>query len=243
MGKLDGKVAVITAATSGMALATAKLFVEEGAYVFITGRRQQVLDEAVKAIGRNVTGVQGDASRLEDLDRLFETVKREKGSIDILFSSAGRGEFATIDQVSEQHFDDTFDLNVRGTLFTVQKALKLFNDNGSIILNGSIASVKGFPAFGVYSASKAAVRSFARTWLNELKDRRIRVNVISPGPIDTAIMVPLGEEAKKQFTALIPRGEIGRPEEIATTALFLASSDSSFINGVELFVDGGLVAI
>lgn len=243
MGKLDGKVAVITAATSGMALATAKLFVEEGAYVFITGRRQQVLDEAVKAIGCNVTGVQGDASRLEDLDRLFETVKREKGSIDILFSSAGRGEFATIDQVSEQHFDDTFDLNVRGTLFTVQKALKLFNDNGSIILNGSIASVKGFPAFGVYSASKAAVRSFARTWLNELKDRRIRVNVISPGPIDTAIMVPLGEEAKKQFTALIPRGEIGRPEEIATTALFLASSDSSFINGVELFVDGGLVAI
>jgi NAD(P)-dependent dehydrogenase (short-subunit alcohol dehydrogenase family) len=243
MGKLDGKIAVLTAATSGMALATAKLFVEEGAYVFITGRRQDVLDRAVKEIGRNVTGVQGDASKLDDLDRLFETVKREKGSIDVLFASAGRGEFATVDQVTEQHFDDTFDLNVRGTLFTVQKALKLFNDNGSIILNGSIAGVRGFPAFGVYAASKAAVRSFARTWLNELKDRRIRVNVISPGPIDTPILEPLGEEAKKQFTSMIPRGEIGRPEEIATTALFLASNDSSFVNGVELFVDGGLVAI
>ena len=243
MGKLDGKVAVLTAATSGMALATAKLFVQEGAYVYISGRRQEALDKAVKEIGRNVTGVRGDASKLDDLDRLFETVKREKGSIDVLFASAGRGEFATVDQVTEQHFDETFDLNVRGTLFTVQKALKLFNDNGSIILNGSIAGVKGFPAFGVYAASKAAVRSFARTWLNELKDRRIRVNVISPGPIDTPILEPLGEEAKKQFTSLIPRGEIGRPEEIATTALFLASSDSSFVNGVELFVDGGLVSI
>jgi len=243
MGKLNGKVAVITAATSGMALATAKLFVEEGAYVFITGRRQDKLDEAVKAIGKNVTGVQGDASKLADLDRLYATVKKEKGHIDILFASAGRGEFATLGEVTEQHFDDTFDLNVRGTLFTVQKALPLFNDNGSIILNGSIAGVKGFPAFGVYAASKAALRSFARTWLNELKDRRIRVNVISPGPIDTPILEPLGPAAKEQFTALIPRGEIGRPEEIATTALFLASSDSSFINGVDLFVDGGLVAI
>jgi len=243
MGKLNGKVAVITAATSGMALATAKLFVEEGAYVFITGRRQDKLDEAVKAIGKNVTGVQGDASNLADLDRLYATVKKEKSHIDILFASAGRGEFATLGEVTEQHFDDTFDLNVRGTLFTVQKALPLFNDNGSIILNGSIAGVKGFPAFGVYAASKAALRSFARTWLNELKDRRIRVNVISPGPIDTPILEPLGPAAKEQFTALIPRGEIGRPEEIATTALFLASSDSSFINGVDLFVDGGLVAI
>ena len=243
MGKLNGKVAVITAATSGMALATAKLFVEEGAYVFITGRRQDKLDEAVKAIGKNVTGVQGDASKLADLDRLYATVKKEKSHIDILFASAGRGEFATLGEVTEQHFDDTFDLNVRGTLFTVQKALPLFNDNGSIILNGSIAGVKGFPAFGVYAASKAALRSFARTWLNELKDRRIRVNVISPGPIDTPILEPLGPAAKEQFTALIPRGEIGRPEEIATTALFLASSDSSFINGVDLFVDGGLVAI
>lgn len=243
MGKLDGKVAVITAGTSGMALATAKLFVAEGAYVFITGRNQQRLDEAVKAIGRNVTGVQADSSKLEDLDKLFEVVKKEKGSIDVLFASAGRGEFATIDQVTEQHFDETFDLNVRGTVFTVQKALKLFNDGGSIILNGSIAAVKGFPAFGVYSASKAALRSFARAWVSELASRLIRVNVISPGPIDTPILEPLDAETKEQFTQMIPRKKIGRPEEIATTALFLASSDSSFVNGVDLFVDGGIVAI
>ena len=243
MGKLDGKVAVITAATSGMALATAKLFVEEGAYVFITGRRKDALDEAVKTIGRNVTGVQGDASNLADLDRLYDTVKKEKGHIDILFASAGRGEFAPIGQITEQHFDDTFDLNVRGTLFTVQKALPLFTDGGSIILNGSIVSIKGFPAFGVYAASKAAVRSFARTWVNDLKDRKIRVNVISPGPIDTPALDPLGEEAKEGFKSQIPLGTLGRPEEIATTALFLASKDSSFVNGVELYVDGGTVAI
>ena len=243
MGKLEGKVAVITAATSGMALATAKLFVEEGAYVYITGRRQDKLDEAVKLIGKNVTAVQGDAAKLADLDRLYDTVRREKGRIDILFASAGFGEFATLDKVTEQHFDTTFDLNVRGTLFTVQKALALLNDNGSVILNGSIASVKGFPSFGVYNASKAAVRSFARTWLLELKDRRIRVNVLSPGTIDTPALDPLGAEAKQQFTALIPRGEMGRPEEIATVALFFASSDSSFVNGVELFVDGGTAQI
>ena len=233
MGKLNGKVAVITAATSGMALATAKLFVEEGAYVFITGRRQDKLDEAVKLIGRNVTGVQGDASNLGDLDRLYETVKREKGKIDILFASAGRGETAKLEEVTEEHFDNTFDLNVRGTLFTVQKALPLFSDNGSIFLNGSIASIKGYPAFGVYSASKAAVRSFARTWLLELKGRGIRVNILSPGPIDTAIMESLGEESKEYFKSQVPRGELGRPEEIATVALFLASSDSSFVNGIE----------
>jgi NAD(P)-dependent dehydrogenase (short-subunit alcohol dehydrogenase family) len=243
MGKLDGKVAVITAGTSGMALATAKLFVEEGAYVFITGRRKDKLDEAVKLIGKNVTGVQGDASNLADLDRLYDTVKREKGKIDILFASAGRGEFATLEQVTEEHFDTTFDLNVRGTLFTVQKALPLFNDNGSIFLNGSIVTIKGFPAFGVYSASKAAVRSFARTWLVELKDRGIRVNILSPGPIDTPILEPLGAEAKAQFTAMVPLGRMGRSEEIATVALFLASSDSSFVNGIELFVDGGTAQI
>jgi NAD(P)-dependent dehydrogenase (short-subunit alcohol dehydrogenase family) len=243
MGKLEGKTAVITAATSGMALATAKLFVEEGAFVFITGRRKEKLDEAVELIGRNITGIQGDAANLADLDRLYETVKRQKGRIDILFASAGQGEFATLDQVTEEHFDKTIGLNVRGTLFTVQKALPLFNDNGSIILNGSIAGVKGFPAFGVYSASKAAVRSFARTWLVELKERRIRVNVLSPGTIDTPALDPLGADAKESFKALIPRGEMGRPEEIATAALFLASSDSSFVNGVELFVDGGTAQI
>ena len=243
MGKLEGKVAVITAGTSGMALATAQLFVAEGAYVFITGRRKEKLDEAVKLIGKNVTGVQGDAANLRDLDRLYETVKREKGKIDVLFASAGQGEIATLEKVTEEHFDKTFGLNVRGTLFTVQKALPLFNDNGSIVLNGSIAGIKGFPSFGVYSASKAALRSFARTWLLELKDRRIRVNVLSPGTIDTPALDPLGADAKNSFKALIPRGEMGRPEEIATVALFLASSDSSFVNGVELFVDGGTAQI
>jgi NAD(P)-dependent dehydrogenase (short-subunit alcohol dehydrogenase family) len=243
MGKLKGKVAVITAATSGMALATAKLFVEEGAYVFITGRRQDALDKAVKAIGRNVTGVQGDAGVLADLDRLYDVVKREKGKIDILFASAGAGELTKIGEVTEEGFDKIFDLNVRGTLFTVQKALPLFNDGGSIFMNGSIAGIKGFPNFSVYSASKAAVRSFARTWLVDLKDRNIRVNVLSPGTIDTPILDPLGPEMKEAFKSLIPRGEMGRPEEIATAALFLASSDSSFVNGIELFVDGGTAQI
>ena len=243
MGKLNGKVAVITAATSGMALATAKLFVAEGAYVFITGRDKTKLDAAVKAIGKNVTGVQGDAANLADLDRLYETVKKEKGHIDILFASAGRGELAKIGEVTEEHFDTTFDLNVRGTLFTVQKALPLFNDGGSIFLNGSIASIKGFPAFGVYAASKAAVRSFARTWLNDLKDRKIRVNVLSPGTIDPPILDPLGADTKAYFATLGPRGEIGRPEEIATVALFLASDDSSYVNGIELYVDGGTAQI
>src|SRR5208282_305659 len=219
MSKLKGKVAVITAATSGMALATAKLFVEEGAYVFITGRRQDKLDEAVKLIGKNVTGVQGDAAKLADLDRLYETVKREKGKIDILFASAGQGEFATLEQVTEDHFDKTFGLNVRGTLFTVQKALPLFNDNGSIFLNGSIASIKGFPAFGVYSASKAALRSFARTWTVDLKARNIRVNVLSPRTIDTPILEGVPKDAIDGFVALIPRGKMRRPEEIATAAL------------------------
>jgi NAD(P)-dependent dehydrogenase (short-subunit alcohol dehydrogenase family) len=244
MGKLDGKVAVITGGTSGMALATARLFVEEGAYVFLTGRRQEVVDEAVKLIGRNVTGVQGDAANLEDLDRLFATVKREKGKIDVLFASAGSGESAKIGEVTEKHFDTVFGLNTRGTLFTVQKALPLFNDSGSIIMNGSVASIKGWPEFSVYSASKAALRSFARTWLNELKDRKIRVNVLSPGQVATPIQETVFDaETKKQYESLIPRGKMGRPEEIATVALFLASDDSSYVNGVELAVDGGTTAI
>ena len=243
MGRLNEKVAVITAATSGMALATAKVFVNQGAYVFITGRRQDKLDEAVAEIGRNVTGVRGDASNLADLDRLYETVLKEKGKIDILFASAGFGEFAQIGGITEEHFDKTFALNVRGTLFTVQKALPLFTDGGSIILNGSIAGVKGFPNFSVYSASKAAVRSFARTWLVDLKERKIRVNVLSPGTIDTPGLDPLGADAKAAFASLIPRGEIGQPDEIATAALFLASDESSFVNGAELFVDGGMAQI
>ena len=243
MGKLDGKVAVITAATSGMALAAAKLFVEEGAYVFITGRRQEKLDDAVKAIGRNVTGVQGDAANLADLDLLYETVKKEKGYIDVLFASAGLGGHAMLGSVTEEQFDTTFGLNVRGTLFTVQKALPLIRDGGSIVMNGSIASVKGMPGMSVYGASKAALRSFARTWLVELEDRKIRVNVMSPGPIDTAAMKNIPPEMKEQFRSMIPRKELGRPEEIATAVLFLASDDSSFVNGSELSVDGGLAQI
>ena len=243
MGKLDGKVAVITAATSGMALATAKLFVEEGAYVFITGRRQEKLDDAVKAIGRNVTGVQGDAANPADLDRLYETVKKEKGYIDVLFASAGQGGREMLGSVTEEQFDTTFGLIVRGTLFTVQKALPLFRDGGSIVMNGSIASVKGMPGMSVYGASKAALRSFARTWLVELKDRKIRVNVMSPGPIDTPAMENMPPEMKEQFRSMIPRKELGRPEEIATAVLFLASDDSSFVNGSELSVDGGLAQI
>ena len=197
----------------------------------------------MKAIGKNVTGVQGDAGNLADLDRLFETVKREKGRVDVLFASAGVGEFTPIGAVTEQHFDATFGVNVRGTLFTVQKALPLFTDGGSIILNGSIAAAKGFPAFGVYAASKAAVRSFARTWTVDLKARNIRVNVLSPGTIDTGIFDGAPKEAKEYFVAMIPRGTIGRPEEIATAALFLASNDSSFVTGIELCVDGGVAQI
>ena len=244
MKKLEGKVAVITGATSGMALASAKLFVAEGAYVFITGRSQKRLDEAVKAIGANVTGVQGDAGKLADLDRLYETVKAKKGHIDILYASAGVGEFGVpIGSVTEESFAQTFDVNVRGTLFTVQKALPLMRDGGSIILTGSIASVKGFPGMSVYNASKAAVRSFARTWTNELKERKIRVNVISPGTIDTGVFDGVPKELKDQFVSLIPMGRIGTSEEIATVALFLASNDSSFVSGIELFVDGGTVQI
>ncbi len=244
MGKLEGKVAVITGGSSGLALATAKRFVEEGAYVFITGRRQEALDEAVKLIGRNVTAVRGDAANLDDLDRLFDTVKRKKGKIDILFASAGTGEPVKLGDITEQHFDAAFGLNVRGTVFTVQKALPLFNDGGSIFMTGSNASVKGFPGFSVYAASKAALRSFARTWLNELKDRNIRVNVLVPGQVATPILEQVfDEETKRQFESLIPRGKMGRPEEIATVALFLASDDSSYVNGAELFVDGGTSAI
>ena len=244
MSKLNGKVAVITGATSGMALATAKLFVAEGAYVFITGRRQAQLDAAVQEIGKNVTGVQGDAGSLADLDRLYETVKTKKGNIDIVFASAGIGDFnLPIGSVKEANFDSTFNVNVRGTLFTVQKALPLLRDGGAIILNGSIASVKGFPGLSVYNASKAAVRSFARSWTSDLKARSIRVNVISPGTIDTGVFVGVPKEMKDQFVSLIPLGRIGQPEEIAKAALFLASDDSSFITGIELFVDGGTAQI
>lgn len=244
MGKLDGKTAVITGGSSGLALASAQSFVDEGAYVFITGRKQEALDAAVASIGRNVTGVQGDASNLQDLDRLFETVQREKGSIDVLYASAGTGEPSDLGEITEEHFDKAFGLNTRGTLFTVQKALPLFNDGGSIFMTGSIVSVKGWPSWSVYAASKAALLAYARVWLYELKDRRIRVNVLSPGQVATPIQEELfDEETKRQFESLIPRGQMGRPEEIASVALFLASDDSSYVNGVELAVDGGTSAI
>ena len=244
MNKLAGKVAVITGATSGLALATAKLFVEEGAYVFITGRRQEQLDAAVREIGRNVTGVKGDAGNLADLDRLFATVQATKGQIDVLYASAGVADFnVPLGSVTEANFDRVFDVNVRGTLFTVQKALPLMRDGGSILMTGSIASVKGFAGMSVYNASKAAIRSFARTWTVELKSRKIRVNVLSPGTIDTAALVGLPQAVKDEFISIIPMGRIGEPQEIATAALFLASDDSSFVTGIELFVDGGTAQI
>jgi len=238
MDKLKGKVAVITGGSTGIGLAAAKLFVKEGAHVFITGRRQKELDEAVKAIGRNATGVQGDVANLADLDRLYEIV-REKGRIDIVFANAGVAEFSPLRSITEEHFDKLFDINVKGTLFTVQKALPLLNDGGSIILTGSVAGVKGTHSFGVYGATKAAVRNFARAWTVELKDRRIRSNVLSPGPTDTPIIGQQPADAIARIVSTIPMGRMGEPEEVARAALFLASDDSSFVTGIELFVDGG----
>src|SRR6204780_1065265 len=236
--KLQGKIAVITGGATGIGLAASKLFVKEGAYVFITGRRQKELDDAVKAIGSNVTGVQGDIAKLTDLDRLYETVAT-KGRIDVVFANAGVAEFAPLGKITEEHFDKLFDINVKGTLFTVQKALPLMNDGGSIILNGSVASVKGTPAFGVYGATKAALRSFVRTWTVELKDRRIRSNVLSPGPIKTPLVDLQPPEAIGRILSTIPMGRMGEPDEVAKAAVFLASDDSSFVTGIELFVDGG----
>jgi NAD(P)-dependent dehydrogenase (short-subunit alcohol dehydrogenase family) len=240
VGKLDGKVAVITGATSGMALAGAKLFVEEGAHVFISGRRKDAVDEAVELIGRNVTGVQADSADLDDLDRLFETVKEEKGVVDVLWASAGMGEQSRLGEITEEHFDAAFSLNARGTLFTVQKALPLFNDGGSIFMTGSNASLRGYSDWSVYAASKAVLPAYARVWVSELRDRRIRVNVLTPGQVATPV---LDEQMKAQFESVIPRREMGRPEEIASVALFLASDDSSYVNGMELVVDGGTTVI
>jgi len=249
MSKLEGKVAVITGGSSGIGLATAQEFASEGAHVFITGRRQSELDAAVKQIGNNVTGVQGDVSNLDDLDRLFDIVKKQEGRIDILFANAGGGELLPLGSITEEHFDKTFSINVKGLLFSVQKALALFQDGGSIILNASVAGSKGLEAFSVYSATKAAVRSFARTWTTDLKTRKIRVNTISPGPIDTPILntLALDEEElgqlKTNVASGVPLGRMGRPEEVAKAALFLASDDSSFVTGIELFVDGGVAQI
>ena len=247
--KLEGKVAVITGGNSGMGLATAQRFVAEGAHVVITGRRQKELDDAVKLIGKNVTAVRGDVANLADLDRLYQVVKEKHGHVDIVFANAGMGEFAPFGQITEAHFDKLFNINVKGVLFTVQKALPLFRDGGSIILNASIVSSKGMEAFSVYSATKAAVRSFARTWTVDLKQRKIRVNTLSPGPIDTPIFDGLGEtkaevdQVKAGLAAAVPLGRMGTSDEIAKVALFLASDDSSFVTGIELFVDGGMAQV
>jgi NAD(P)-dependent dehydrogenase (short-subunit alcohol dehydrogenase family) len=251
MKALEGKVAVITGGNSGIGLATAQRFVSEGAYVFINGRRQSELDAAVKKIGKNITGVQGDVSNLADLDRLYSTVKEEKGRIDILFANAGVGELVPLREITEAHFDKTFGINVKGLLFTVQKALPLFQDGGggSIILNASIAASKGIEASSVYSATKAAIRSFARTWTVELKHRKIRVNAISPGMIDTPGLNGLAQseeqidQFKTSFVSNVPMGRMGSPDEVAKAVSFLASDDSSYVTGIELFVDGGMAQI
>lgn len=249
MGRLDGKVAVITGANSGIGLASAKRFAEEGARVFMTGRRQAELDRAVAEVGYGARGVQGDVANSSDLDRLYDTVRQEAGRIDVLFANAGGGEFAPLSQVTEAHYERTFATNVKGTLFTVQKALPLLVDGASVILTGSTSATTGSPAFSIYGASKAAVRNFARSWILDLAPRRIRVNVLVPGATATPGLQGLSpsEAANQAFVATmeaqIPLGRMGKPAETAAAALFLASDESSFVNGSELFVDGGQAQI
>jgi NAD(P)-dependent dehydrogenase (short-subunit alcohol dehydrogenase family) len=243
MNRLQGKVAVITGGSTGIGLAAAHLFVKEGAYVFITGRRQKELDQAVRAIGNGVTGVQGDVANLSDLDRLYATVSAAGRRIDIVFANAGIGEFLALGKITEEHFDKLFNTNVKGTLFTVQKALPLLNDGASIILTGSVGSVKGTSGFWVYGATKAAIRNFVRAWTVELKDRRIRSNVLSPGPTDTPLANRAPADAIARIVSSIPMGRMATSDEIAKAALFLASDDSSFVTGIELFVDGGRAQI
>jgi NAD(P)-dependent dehydrogenase (short-subunit alcohol dehydrogenase family) len=247
--RLEGKVALITGGTSGIGLATAKQFVDEGASVYITGRRDKELAAAVKEVGKNVTGIQGDVSNLGDLDRLFAQIKREKGKLDIVFANAGVAKFAAFGTITEELYDWTFDINVKGLLFTVQKALPLLPDGASIILNSSVVGSKGLPINSVYSATKAAIRSFARTWTTDLKDRRIRVNAVSPGSIDTPGLSGLlgssetGQQRLKMISNNVPLGRLGTPDEIAKAVVFLASDDASFITGAELFVDGGFAQV
>jgi NAD(P)-dependent dehydrogenase (short-subunit alcohol dehydrogenase family) len=248
--KLAGKIALITGGSSGLGLATAKRFVAEGAYVFITGRRQPELDAAAKEIGSSVTAIRSDIAKLADLDRLFATIKQQKGRLDILFANAGGGTFAPLEQVTEENFDKYFGINVKGTLFTVQKALPLMTAGGAIVITGSMVSIKGFPAFGVYAATKAALRSFARTWSLDLKGRNIRVNVVAPGTIVTPSYkseLGLTDEQIKGFSAqaaaATPLGRTGTPDEVAKAVTFLASDDASYVNGIELFVDGGAAQI
>jgi len=249
MGKLDGKIALVTGANSGIGLATAKRFVNEGAYVFITGRREAELDAAAREIGKNVAGVPGDVSNLADLDRLFARIKQDKGRLDVLFANAGVAKLAPFGTITEEFYESIFSVNVKGLLFTVQKALPLMPDGASIILNASIVGTKGLPANSVYAATKAAVRSFARTWTTDLKNRRIRVNAVSPGSTDTPGLSELlgtseeGQQRLKMVSSSIPLGRLGTPDEIAKAVVFLASEDSSYIAGIELFVDGGFAQV
>jgi NAD(P)-dependent dehydrogenase (short-subunit alcohol dehydrogenase family) len=246
MGWLEGKTAIVTGGTTGIGLATARRLAAEGAHVFVTGRRKAELDAAVEKIGAGAVGVQGDVSDLADLDRLYAAVRQHGRGVDVLFANAGGGSFASLEQVTEEHFDQTFDINVRGLVFTVQKALPLLNDGASVILTSSTAATSGAETFGVYAASKAAVRSFARTWANELKGRAIRVNAVTPGSIDTPGITGLApdeaqaEQLRGFLTSQIPMGRMGRPEEVADAIVFLASGQSTFITGAELYVDGGL---
>jgi NAD(P)-dependent dehydrogenase (short-subunit alcohol dehydrogenase family) len=249
MNKLEGKIALITGGNSGIGLATAKQLVNEGAYVFITGRREPELADAVKQIGKNVTGVQGDVAKPDDLDRLFAQIKREKGKLDIVFANAGITTMTPLGKITEEDYDSIFNANVKGLLFTVQKALPLMADGASIILNASIVASKGLPNWSVYSATKAAVRSLARTWTMDLKDRRIRVNAVSPGATDTPGLSDLlassetGQQRLKMISNNVPLGRLGTPDEIAKAVLFLASDDSSYVTGTELFVDGGFAQV
>ncbi len=249
-GKLDGKIAVITGGSTGIGLATAQKFVAEGAYVFITGRRQAELDKAKALIGKNVTAVKGDVAKLEDLDRLYETVAREKGKFDILVANAAIADQAPTAEATPEHFAKVFDINVRGAFFTVQKGLTHLKDGGAVVAIASIVQYKGFPGAAVYSGSKGAVRAFVRTWAAEFKDRGIRVNAISPGPIETPMFnglldsSPAGSDAvRAQFTAMVPLGRLGRPEDIAEAALYLASDASAFVTGFDLIVDGGITQL
>jgi NAD(P)-dependent dehydrogenase (short-subunit alcohol dehydrogenase family) len=246
--KLLGKVALVTGGSSGIGLATAARFIEEGARVFITGRRQTELDAAVATLG-NVTAIRADSSSVADLDTVFATIEKEAGKLDVLFANAGGGTFAPLGQITEEQYESTFGTNVKGVLFTVQKALPLLVDGASVILNSSITGTKGTPAFSVYSATKAAVRNFARSWILDLAPRKIRINVLSPGPVETPglkTLAPDAEAAKgllAQLSSTVPLGRVGQPSEIAAAATFLASDDSSFVNGSELFVDGGMAQV
>ena len=246
MGKLTGKVALVTGGSEGIGLATAQEFINEGAFVFITGRRKAPLDAAIKTLGANAAAIQADAAKLDDLDRLYAEIKKQKGKLDVLFVNAGIYAGAKLGEITEEHYDNIFGVNVKGMVFTVQKALPLMGKGGSIILNGSVVGVKGFPSLSIYSATKAAVRNFARGWTSDLKEQGIRVNVVSPGPILTPgfhAMTGGNQDAVDSFAAMVPMGRTGVPEEIAKAVLFLASEDSSFVAGADLLVDGGIAAV